>query len=108
MKSKTKITWWGLTTIGKKTYNLIFSEIYWLQQNHAVETLRNHYEPKRIVKAERFHFHKREQHEGEGVAAYSAALKKCTEHCAFGTFLEEAVGKPICLWLEKQMNSEKA
>ena len=35
--------------------------------------------------------YKQEQHEGEGVAAYSAALKKCSEHCAFGTFLEEAL-----------------
>ena len=25
------------------------------------------------------------------MAAYSAALKKCSEHCAFGTFLEEAL-----------------
>ena len=56
-----------------------------------VKTLRDHYEPKPIVIAERFHFHKLEQHEGEGVATYSAALKKCSEHCAFGTFLEEAL-----------------
>jgi len=56
-----------------------------------VKTLRDHYEPKSIVIAERFHFHKREQHEGEGVAEYNAALKKCSEHCAFGTFLEEAL-----------------
>ena len=56
-----------------------------------MKTLRDHYEPKLIVIAERLHFHKREQHEGEGVVAYNAALNKCSEHCAFGTFLEEAL-----------------
>ena len=36
------------------------------------------------------------------MAAYSAALKKCTEH---GAFLEEALRD--CPWPEKQTNSEK-
>ena len=31
--------------------------------------------------AERFHFHKREQLKGKCVTVYSAALKKCSEHC---------------------------
>ena len=26
---------------------------------------------------------------------YSAALKKCSEHCAFGTFFEEALRDPL-------------
>ena len=72
-----------------------------------VTTLRDPYELKPIVIAKRFHFHKREQLEGEGVAAYSAALKKCSEHCAFGAFLEEALRKPIHMWPEMQTNSEK-
>ena len=85
-----------LTTIGSKTYNVLRDLLVPAKPSEVklevlVKTLRDHYEPKPIVIAERFHFHKREQHEGEGVAAYSAALKKCSEHCAFGTFLEETV-----------------
>ena len=96
IKDEKKIVATFLTTIGSKTYNLLRdllaptkpSEVKFTE---LVKTLRDHYEPKPIVIAERFHFHKREQHEGEGVAEYSAALKKCSEHCAFGTFLEEAL-----------------
>ena len=96
IKDEKKIVATFLTTIGSKTYNLLRdllaptkpSEVKFTE---LVKTLRDHYEPKPIVITERFHFHKREQHEGEGVAEYSAALKKCSEHCAFGTFLEEAL-----------------
>ena len=94
-KDEKKIVATFLITIGSKTHNLLRdllaptkpSEVKFTE---LVKTLRDHYEPKPTVIAERFHFHKRQQHEGEGVAEYSAALKRCSEHCAFGTFLEEA------------------
>ena len=41
--------------------------------------------------AERFHFHTRNQNEGEGVADYAAALKKYTERCKFDSFLGQAL-----------------
>ncbi|XP_068738454.1 uncharacterized protein [Montipora capricornis] len=96
IKDEKKIVATFMTTIGSKTYNalrdlLAPAKPSKVKFEELVKTLRDHYEPKPIVIAERFHFHKREQHEGEGVAAYSAALKKCSEHCAFGTFLEEAL-----------------
>ena len=95
-KDEKKIVATFLTTIGSKTYNVLRDLLApekpsAVKFEDLVKTLRDHYEPKPIVIVERFHFHKREQHEGEGVAAYSAALKKCSEHCAFGTFLEEAL-----------------
>jgi len=69
-----------LTTIGSKTYNLLRdllaptkpSEVKFTE---LVKTLRDHYEPKPIVIAERFHFHKREQHEGEGGRVQCRAKK---------------------------------
>ena len=96
IKDEKKIVATFLTTIRSKTYNVLRDLLAPAKPSEVkfeelVKTLRDHYEPKPIVIAERFHFHKREQHEGEGVAAYSAALKKCSEHCAFGTFLEEAL-----------------
>jgi len=85
-----------LTTIGSKTYIVLRDLLAPAKPSEVklqvlVKTLRDHYEPNPIVMAERFHFYKREQHEGESVAAYSAALKKCSEHCAFVAFLEEAL-----------------
>ena len=84
-----------LTTIGSKTYVLRDllapakpSEV---KLEVLVKTLRDHYEMKLIVIKGQFHFHKCEQHVGEGVAVYSIALKKCSEHCAFRTFLDEAL-----------------
>ena len=85
-----------MTSIVSETYNILRDLLSPVKPSGVkftdfVTTLRDPYELKPIVIAKRFHFHKREQLEGEGVAAYSAALKKCSEHCAFGAFLEEAL-----------------
>ena len=55
------------------------------------ETLRHHYEPKRVVIAERFHFHKRDQAAGETITDFDAALRKLAMHCEFGGNLEDAL-----------------
>ena len=96
IKEEKKIVATFLTSVGSKTYNVLRDLLApvkpsSLKLTDLVTTLRDHYEPKPIVIAERFHFHRREQREGKGMAAYSAALKKCSEHCAFGAFLEEAL-----------------
>ena len=85
-----------LSSIGSTTYSLLsdlvaptlpkdksFAEI------KAV--LQKHFEPKRAIIAERFHFHKRDQSAGESVAEYDAALRKLATHCKFGNYLEEAL-----------------
>ena len=112
IKEEKKIVATFLTTIGSKTYNVLRdllapakpSEVKF---DELVKTLRDHYEPKPIIIAERFHFHKREQHEGEGVAVYSAALKKCSEHCAFGTFLEEALRDRFVCGLKSKQTQKR-
>ena len=53
--------------------------------------LRRHYEPKRAVIAERFHFHKRDQAVGESITDYDAALRRLATHCRFGGTLEEVL-----------------
>ena len=82
--------------VGSKTYNLLRDLLApakpsTMKYAELVETLQSHYEPKPLVIAERFHFHKRDQLEGESVAEYSAVLKKCSERCEFKAFLEEAL-----------------
>jgi RNase H-fold protein (predicted Holliday junction resolvase) len=50
--------------------------------------LKEHYEPKPIVIAERYHFHHRNQKPDETIAEYIAELKRLTTHCEFGPYLE--------------------
>ena len=56
-----------------------------------VEALCRHFEPKRTVIAERFHFHKRGQATGESVADFDAALRKLAIHCNFADTLEDTL-----------------
>ena len=53
--------------------------------------LSNHFEPKRSVITERFHFHKRDQAAGETISDFDAALQKLAIHCQFGDVLQETL-----------------
>ena len=59
--------------------------------NELKELLVSHYSPKPILIAERFKFHRRNQHESETVAQFVVELKRLALKCEFGTFLEEAL-----------------
>ena len=85
-----------LSLIGSKTYSLLknlvapslpkdksFAEL--------VAALQKHFEPKPLVIAERFHFHRRSQAEGESINNYVAELRRLTTHCQFGDFLDQAL-----------------
>ena len=50
-----------------------------------------HYEPQRLIIAERYHFHKRDQAIGESLADFDAALRKLATHCEFGATLEDTL-----------------
>ena len=51
-----------------------------------VDTLKAHFEPKLLVIAERFHFHRRNQNSVESVAMYVAELRRLATHCAFEAY----------------------
>ena len=53
--------------------------------------LKQYFELKRVVIAERFHFHNREQQVGESMADYEAALRRLATNCRFGEFLQQAL-----------------
>ena len=85
-----------LSAIGPKTYALLrslttpaapaeksFAEI--------VEILKGHFEPKPLVIAERFNFHRRTQHARESVKDFAAELQRLTTYCEFGAHLNEAL-----------------
>ena len=68
-----------LTAIGRKTYALL-GNLLALQKpstksfDELLAILKDHFEPKPVIIAERFHFHRRNQAAGETVAEYLAEL----------------------------------
>ena len=85
-----------LSSIGAPTYSLLSDLVAPATPSsksfeNISEALRNHYEPKRVVIAERFHFHKRDQAAGETIAEFDAALRKLATHCKFGETLEDTL-----------------
>ena len=53
--------------------------------------IKKHFEPKKVVIAECFNFHRRNQAPDESIAEYVAKLHKLTTHCDFREYLEEAL-----------------
>ena len=51
-----------------------------LKYDELVDLLKQHYEPKPLVIAERFHFHRRNQRDGESIADYMAELRRLSTH----------------------------
>jgi len=56
-----------------------------------VDILKKHYEPKPLIIAEHFNFHRRAQQTGESVKEFAAELRCLTIHCDFGDHLDEAL-----------------
>ena len=55
----------------------------------VLEVLSEHFQPRRLVIAERFHIHRRAQAMGESISEFDVALRKLTIHCEPGGTLEE-------------------
>ena len=53
--------------------------------------LKEHFEPKPIIVAERFYFHQRSQGPTETIAEYIAELRRLAKSCEYGEFLEESL-----------------
>ena len=61
------------------------------------EQLDKHLNPKPLVIAERFRFHKRDQNPGEGVLQYIAELRKLAITCNFGNVLDDTLrDRSVC------------
>ncbi len=77
-----------LSVIGASTYSLLRNllapaKLSEVPLDSLKAALKSHYEPKKVVVAERFHFHRRSQAPGESIADYVAELRRLTTHCAF-------------------------
>ena len=85
-----------LSAVGGKTYTLLRSLLLLtLPQDRLyddiVDALKKHYEPKPLVIAERFHFHRRNQATGESIVDYIAELQRLSAHYKFGDYLDQAL-----------------
>ena len=85
-----------LAMMGGKTYSLLRNlttpdDPATKGLDDIVKLLENHLSPKPLVIAERFRFHKRDQHEGESVTVYVAELRKLSEHFDFKATLGDAL-----------------
>jgi len=85
-----------LSTIGAKTYALLGNMVTLsLPKDKSfvqlVDILKEHYEPKSLVIAECFNFHRRAQQTGKSVKEFAAELRRLTIHCDFGDHLDKAL-----------------
>ena len=56
-----------------------------------IKALKEHYDPKPIVIAERYHFHLCNQSPTENIADYVAELRRLAASCEFGAFLDKVL-----------------
>ena len=86
-----------LNSLGGKTYTLLRNllapaKLSTKTLEELSTALKNHFAPKRVVIAERFHFYRRNQAPGESIAEFVAELRKLSTHCNFkDNQLEEAL-----------------
>ena len=86
----------SLSSIGPTTYSLICdlaapTNPKTLTLPAIAQLLKDHFVPKRLIIAERFTFHRRNQRPGETMTEYDAALRKLAVTCEFEACLEEAI-----------------
>ena len=87
---------WLLNVMGAKTYSLVRAlvapdEPKSKSVEQLTQVLKQHYEPKRLVIARRFYFHRRDQATDESIAEYIAELRKLATPCEFRGYLNEAL-----------------
>ena len=101
-----------LTVIGGKAYavlrDLVAPDLPQDKDYDAlVGVLKNHYEPKPVVIAERFHFHRRSQGSEESVVQFLAALRRLATHCKFGAYLDEALRDRLVCGLRSETTQRR-
>ena len=77
----------------KKPTELKFSEI--------VEHVQKHHDPKPSVIVQRYRFNSRNRQSGESVAVYVAELQHLSEHCEFGTTLNQMLRDRLVCGVEE-------
>ena len=101
----------SLSSIGARTYLLLRDPFApdvpgMLPFDRVSEVLTSHFQPRRLVIAERFDFHRSIQAVGESIAEFDAALQNLETYCEFGGTLEEALrDRFVCVYIMKPCNA---
>ena len=102
-----------LTVLGGTTYALLHNLVApnnpkTVSYQDLVTTLRSHFEPKPLVIAQRFHFHRRDQQPGESITSYLAELRRLAAQCNFrGEQLTEALRDRVVCGLSNQATQKR-
>ena len=72
-----------------------------------MDILKRDFEPKPLVIAERFRFHRRGQSPGESVANFVAELRRLATNCEFGTHLDEALRDRFVCGLSSEASQKR-
>ena len=85
-----------LSFIGGKTYSVLrdlLAPVKLREKSFSAlaSELTKHFQPRKIVIAERFHFHRRNQAPEKNVAEFLAQLRKLAKYCELGDHLNEAL-----------------
>ena len=85
-----------LSIIGSKTYAILRNLVAPAKPSSKgfdalCAQLKKHFQPSKIVIAERFHFHRRSQGPEEFISEFLAELRRLATHCSFGEFLNDAL-----------------
>ena len=101
-----------LSSVGASTYSMLKNlarpkTVQELSLDEIVSTLQEHFEPKKIIIAERFCFYKRQQQQSESITAYLAELRRLAKHCDFGAYLATALRDQfVCGLLAKSVQQK--
>ena len=100
-----------LSVVGGKTYSLLRDLTSPEKPQDKTlaqlsETLKSHFQPKPLVIAERFYFHRRNQNAAESIADYVAELRRLATHCEFGEYLNDALRDRLVCGLCKQQHTK--
>ena len=101
-----------LTAIGGQTYVLLRNLLAPSKPNTKTfaqlkEALKQHFDPKPLVIAERFYFHRRCQQAGESIAEYIAELRRLATNCEFGEYLEQALRDRLVCGLKHEPTQKR-
>ena len=86
-----------LTVIGPKNYSIINDTVAAPEKPNDItllelmDILKTHFDPKSLVIAGRFHFHKRVQKPTESLSEYVAELRWLAATCDFKAFTEDTI-----------------
>ena len=101
-----------LSAVGAQTYSLLRdllgpAKLKDQTFQMLADTLKDHFEPKKVVIAERFHFLRRNQAPGETVAQFVAELRRLATHCNFGGYLDEALRDQLVCGLRSETTQRR-